>query len=396
MTDSELIDTRIYGASEDVRAAAGKLYEIYEALDELSNQFRSRLRTNFYAWDGDAAHSYDEAAVSMGAKVETFRDRFYSAYQSLQAYAQQLDYHYRDMQSIREQAEYASLAIINDYDILPPTPIPEPTLGKCYAESPYGTPPTIGPQIGSPDGKFSHNEQIELYNKLEQRVQDVRDDLEKWILKNLRSVQEECAVLVFARKVSEGTVEYLRNPWQLLPDATTTAWDTATSSYASIVDTLAESAALEQSSFKMMPAAITEDSLGRFASLSDESVSKMRGIGRGLSKAGTVIGVGVLGYEVVTSDTPAQKAVTGGLGLAAGTLVGGIVADTVIGMAGGSVAGPGGIILGGLAGAATGLVVGLTTEAHADTLYEQIPLEYRDRADAFVSHLPYYMFGGSW
>ena len=64
---------------------------------------------------------------------------------------------------------------------------------------------------------------------------------------------------------------------------------------------------------------------------------------------------------------------TGGLGLAAGTLVGGIVADTVIGMAGGAVAGPGGIVLGGLAGAATGLVVGLTTEAHADTLYEQIP-----------------------
>ena len=145
-----------------------------------------------------------------------------------------------------------------------------------------------------------------------------------------------------------------------------------------------------------MPAAITEDSLGRFASMSDESVSKMRGIGRGLSKVGTVIGVGVLGYEVVKSDTPAQKAVTGGLGLAAGTLAGGIVADAVIGMAGGSLAGPAGIIVGGLAGAATGLVVGLTTEAHADTLYEQIPLEYRDRADAFVSHVPYYMFGGSW
>ena len=395
MTDSELIDTRIYGASEDVRAAARKLYEIYEALEQLSSLFKGKLRTNFYAWDGDAAHSYDEAAVSMGAKVQTFSDRFYSAYQSLQSYAQQLDYHYRSMQSIREQAEYASLAIINDYDILPPDPIPEPTLEKCYAES-YGPPPSIGPQVGSPDGKFSHNDQIELYQKLEQEAQDVRDDLEKWIRKNLRSVQEECAALVFARKVSEGTVEYLRNPWQLLPDVATTSWDTATSSYASIVDTLAEGAALEQSSFKMMPAAITEDSLGRFASMSDESVSKMRGIGRGLSKVGTVIGVGVLGYEVVKSDTPAQKAVTGGLGLAAGTLTGGIVADAVIGMAGGSLAGPAGIIVGGLAGAATGLVVGLTTEAHADTLYEQIPLEYRDRADAFVSHVPYYMFGGSW
>lgn len=145
-----------------------------------------------------------------------------------------------------------------------------------------------------------------------------------------------------------------------------------------------------------MPAAITEDSLDRFASMSDESVSKMRGIGRGLSKAGTVIGVGVLGYEVVKSDTPAQKAVTGGLGLAVGTFVGGIVTDTVIGMAGGAEASPIGVAAGGLAGMATGFVTGLTTEAHANSLYEQIPLEYRDRADAFVTHLPYYMFGAAW
>ena len=141
MTDQAAIDTRIYGNPEDIRAAADKLYAIYEAFDELSNQFRSKLRTNFYAWDGEAAHSYDNAAVSMGSKVQQLTDRFYSAYESLRAYAQQLDYHYRDMQSIREQAEYASLAIVNEYDILPPTPIPEPTLGKCYPESPYGTPP---------------------------------------------------------------------------------------------------------------------------------------------------------------------------------------------------------------------------------------------------------------
>ena len=138
MTDQAAIDTRIYGDPEDIRAAADKLYTIYEALDELSNQFRNRLRTNFYAWNGEAAHSYDDAAVSMGSKVQQLTDRFYSAYESLRAYAQQLDYHYRDMQSIRERAEYASLAIFNDYDILPPDPIPEPTLEKCYAESPYG------------------------------------------------------------------------------------------------------------------------------------------------------------------------------------------------------------------------------------------------------------------
>lgn len=396
MTDQASIDTRIYGNPEDIREAANALYAIYESLDTLSDQFKSKLRANFYAWDGEAAHSYDDAAVSMGAKVQQLTDRFYSAYAALRAYAQQLDYHYRDMESIRQQAEVVSLTIANQYDILPPSPIPEPTIEKCYPESPYGTPPSIGVQVGSPDGKFSHDRQVEVYHDLEQRVQDVRDDLEQWTIKNLRSVQEECAVLVFARKVSGGTAEYVRDPWQFIPDVATTSWDATTSSYASIVDTLAEKATLEQNSLKLTPAAITEDSLSRFASASDETLSKMHGIGRGLSKAGTVIGVGMLGYEVVKSDTPAQKAVTGGLGLAVGTVVGGIVTDTVIGMAGGSVAGPGGIVLGGLAGMATGLVVGLTTEAHADTLYEQIPLEYRDRADAFVSHLPYYMFGGSW
>jgi len=72
------------------------------------------------------------------------------------------------------------------------------------------------------------------------------------------------------------------------------------------------------------------------------------------------------------------------------------VGDAVVGMAGGSVAGPLGVVAGGAAAVITGFTVGLTTEAHATTLYRQIPLEYRDRADAFVSHLPYYMFGASW
>ena len=36
MTDQAAIDTRIYGDPEDIRAAADKLYTIYEALYELS------------------------------------------------------------------------------------------------------------------------------------------------------------------------------------------------------------------------------------------------------------------------------------------------------------------------------------------------------------------------
>ena len=228
MTDQASIDTRIYGNPDDIREAANKLYTVYESLDTLSGQFKSKLRTNFYAWDGEAAHSYDDAAVSMGTKVQRLTDRFYSAYAALRAYAQQLDYRYRDMGSIREQAEYASLTILNDYDILPPTPIPEPTLEKCYAESPYGTPPSIGPQVGSPDGKFSHDRQVEIFHELDQQVQAVRDDLEQWVVTHVRSVQEECALLIFARKVGSGMLKYARDPWQILPDATTTSWDIST------------------------------------------------------------------------------------------------------------------------------------------------------------------------
>ena len=396
MTDQAAIDTRIYGDPEDIRAAADKLYTIYEALYELSDQFRNRLRTNFYAWNGEAAHSYDDAAASMGSKVQQLTDRFYSAYEALRAYAQQLDYHYRDMQSIRERAEYASLAIINDYDILPPTPIPEPTFEKCYAESPYGTPPAIGPQIGSPDGKFSHNDQIELYQRLEQEVQDVRDDLEQWVIKHVRSVQEECALLIFARRVGDGILEYVHDPWQLLPDAVATSWDVATNSYASLVDTLAASEMIGPSATKQVPAAITEASVTSLASASDDTVARMRGIGSTLSKTATAIGVAQLGYEVVTSDTPAQKAITGSASLAVGTITAAVVSDSVAGATAGALGGPISAAVGAAAGAVAGVAAGIITAAGGDTLYEEIPLEYRERADAFVTHLPYYMFGAAW
>lgn len=396
MTDQASIDTRIYGNPDDIREAANKLYTVYESLDTLSGQFKSKLRTNFYAWDGEAAHSYDDAAVSMGTKVQRLTDRFYSAYAALRAYAQQLDYHYRDMESIREQAKVANLAIVNKYDILPPDPIPEPTIGKCYPESAYGTPPSIGVQVGSPDGKFSHDRQVEIFHELDQQIQAVRDDLEQWVVKHVRSVQEECITLIFVRVVNDGVDGLIRDPWQLLPDTASTLWDTGTAHYASLLKQTASSSTTESAASKQLAAAISDASLGKFKAMPEQRLSAMRGIGEGLSKSATVVGVGTLGYEVVTSDTPAQKAATGGLGLAVGTFVGGVVTDAVIGMAGGAEAGPFGVAAGGIAGTITGFVTGLTTEAHANALYEQIPLEYRDRADAFVSHLPYYMFGGSW
>jgi hypothetical protein len=396
MTDQASIDTRIYGNPDDIREAANKLYTVYESLDTLSGQFKSKLRTNFYAWDGEAAHSYDDAAVSMGAKVQRLTDRFYSAYAALRAYAQQLDYHYRDMESIREQAKVANLAIVNKYDILPPDPIPEPTIGKCYPESAYGTPPSIGVQVGSPDGKFSHDRQVEIFHELDQQVQAVRDDLEQWVVTHVRSVQEECALLIFARKVGSGMLKYARDPWQILPDATTTSWDISTNLYASLVDTLAASEMIEPSTAKPLPAAITEASVARLASASDDSVARMRGIGSTLSKAATAIGVAHLGYDVVTSDTPAQTAITGSASLAVGTIAGAVVSDTVEGALYGAIGGPESAAVGAGLGAIAGVTAGIITAAGGDTLYEEIPLEYRERADAFVAHLPYYMFGAAW
>ena len=164
------------------------------------------------------------------------------------------------MESIREQAKVANLAIVNKYDILPPDPIPEPTIGKCYPESAYGTPPSIGVQVGSPDGKFSHDRQVEIFHELDQQVQAVRDDLEQWVVTHVRSVQEECALLIFARKVGSGMLKYARDPWQILPDATTTSWDISTNLYASLVDTLAASEMIEPSTAKPLPAAITGSS----------------------------------------------------------------------------------------------------------------------------------------
>lgn len=396
MTDQASIDTRIYGNPDDIREAANKLYTVYESLDTLSGQFKSKLRTNFYAWDGEAAHSYDDAAVSMGTKVQRLTDRFYSAYAALRAYAQQLDYHYRDMESIREQAKVANLAIVNKYDILPPDPIPEPTIGKCYPESAYGTPPSIGVQVGSPDGKFSHDRQVEIFHELDQQVQAVRDDLEQWVVTHVRSVQEECALLIFARKVGSGMLKYARDPWQILPDATTTSWDISTNLYASLVDTLAASEMIEPSTAKPLPAAITEASVARLASASDDSVARMRGIGSTLSKAATAIGVAHLGYDVVTSDTPAQTAITGSASLAVGTIAGAVVSDTVEGALYGAIGGPESAAVGAGLGAIAGVTAGIITAAGGDTLCEEIPLEYRERADAFVAHLPYYMFGAAW
>lgn len=44
MTNTEAIDTRIYGDPENIRAVAAQIYEVYEYIEGLSGQFRDKLR----------------------------------------------------------------------------------------------------------------------------------------------------------------------------------------------------------------------------------------------------------------------------------------------------------------------------------------------------------------
>ena len=117
---------------------------------------------------------------------------------------------------------------------------------------PTEPPPSIGVQVGSPDGKFSHDRQVEIFHELEKEVQNVRDDLEQWVIKNVRSVQEECITLVFARVINDGVNGLVRNPWQLLPDAASTLWDAGTAYYASRLEKAASYRATESAASKQL------------------------------------------------------------------------------------------------------------------------------------------------
>jgi hypothetical protein len=96
----------------------------------------------------------------------------------------------------------------------------------------------------------------------------------------------------------------------------------------------------------------------------------------------------VLAYDVATSDEPTKEAVSGGaamyLGAAAGTFVGGLVSVA-------SESPQAGVV----AGTATSVVTENIAKSIIKVTYDQIPLEYRERIDNTLWHLPYYI-GFDW
>lgn len=123
------IDTRIFGNPETIRAKADEVYKLYKALSDAYIEMTNSLVPNPEYWGGETANAYYYFLNAFRASTSTNADYAYHLWQVMRAYAQQLDYHYRDMETIRTDAERCGLEIEFDYFITAlPTPGPEPKL----------------------------------------------------------------------------------------------------------------------------------------------------------------------------------------------------------------------------------------------------------------------------
>ena len=108
------IDTRIYGNPEEIRDAAAKVHALYDVLSDALSKMKYHDRSLDYYWSGMTARAYWEAINAFKKRTRNNADHIYAVWNALRAYAQQLDYHYRDMETIRTNALRCGLTITND------------------------------------------------------------------------------------------------------------------------------------------------------------------------------------------------------------------------------------------------------------------------------------------
>lgn len=139
----------------------------------------------------------------------------------MRAYAQQLDYHYRDMETIRNDARACGLDVINEYDIAAP-----PLLGQ--------EPPMPAPNASMHEQDQyradiyeyeQHKQRLRDFAELRERARLVRYDLEQWVIKHLQSVQVN-APEPFMKETQDGTLEKLKTHWTIASMATETSMKT--------------------------------------------------------------------------------------------------------------------------------------------------------------------------
>lgn len=377
------IDTRIYGNPDDIRDGAAEVYKLYEALNDAHVEMTSSLVPQPEYWAGESADAYEEMLVDFRNRVGENAEFAYRVWEAMRAYAQQLDYHYRDMETIRNNAERCGLEIANDYDIMAPTPA--------------GAPPTMPPADAPMHDQDiyradlqEHREQVQRaidFEELRKQALGVRADLEDWVRKHLLSVQSK-PPKSFLKYFDEERNEYMSRPWQLIP---------------SVVDNgYAIRAAHRETELTRQTSKLGKSMLRPGASqvrpaidLRFQNALKQKQATRSATSVASKVSTGttaangfLLAYDVITSDTPGSKAVSGGIGMVAGSAIGSTASRLITQRFGSA-------LVGAALGGPLGTVSGIAISVAASAAYDQIPLEYRERVDNALWHWPYYI-GMGW
>lgn len=386
------IDTRIPCNPDSVRDVAAWFYEAYSKVSDAVVEMTGNLLRNPEYWMGDAANAYEGMLNKLRKSAGDLSDRHYRAYEALRAYAQQLDYHYRDMETIRNQAETAGLKIENDYDIMCPSPLPPKP-----QEPPQGTPieDWWAWEDACREWDAAANNH-DYYRTLVIRVEQVWSDLEEWVDKHLRPLQVESFSLLFAKYFDQEVQGVVDRPWQLALDAV----DQGFARKAQTLELQMDKAAAEvgrqgKGASHVVRPVMDEAVKNALEARADFRAGRTRAQGVGTVVAG--IGYATLAYDIATSDTPGQTALAQGAGMAAGTAVGSTVGSAVTGAATSTALSEMAVGAGTAAGVATGALAGMAVAAGVGAIYEKsVPLEWRERIDAIFWHLPYHLGLANW
>lgn len=377
------IDTRIYGNPDDIRDGAAEVYKLYEALNDAHVEMTSSLVPQPEYWAGESADAYEEMLVDFRNRVGENAEFAYRVWEAMRAYAQQLDYHYRDMETIRNNAERCGLEIANDYDIMAPTPA--------------GAPPTMPPADAPMHDQDiyradlqEHREQVQRaidFEELRKQALGVRANLEDWVRKHLLSVQSK-PPKSFLKYTFDGVSEYYEKPWLVatLAEDTTASWRQQERLVQMTKKTAHFTRVAQDSSLKQVPPLM--DKRLSEALNSRKEFRAAKSAASTIAKRNGIIEAMTLAYDVATNEEPSKTALSGLAGITAGSLTGSVVTDLLV-------ASTGTATFGALGGAAAGVGAGIAAGAATSALYEQVPLEYRERVDNALWHWPYYI-GMGW
>ena len=386
------IDTRIACNPDSVRDVAAWFYQAYSKVADAVVEMTGNLLRNPEYWMGETANAYEEMLNKLRVSAGDLSDRHYRAYEVLRAYAQQLDYHYRDMETIRHEAEVLGLEIRDDYDIMCPPPLPpkpqEPPRNATHEQW-----WTYDQDLLIWSGKQA---EVLGYDELHRRAERVWSDLEEWVDKHLRPLQVESFTLLFAKYFDQEVQDVADRPWQLALDAL----DQGFARRAQTLELQMDKAAAEvgrqgKGASHVVRPVMDEAVKNALEARADFRAGRAQAQGVGTAVAG--IGYATLAYDIATSDTPGQTALAQGAGMAAGTAAGAAAGSTVTEAATSTALSETAVGAGAAAGVAAGALAGMAVAAGVGALYEKsVPLEWRERIDATIWHLPYHLGLANW